>query len=194
MPGKLKKHHLLDLGILIPYLILSVIGLMMVYSTTTYVQLVIGENTAKSAISQLAFWIVSLIVITIIYKMKLNFIKQKSLVITAMVIITVLLILAFFFNKVNGSWGWIPIPGVGTIQPAEFLKIIVVWFLAVILSNNQNNVHEGQLFHTIKGSLAAIVFQIILLGIYPDYGNAAIIVLLVMVVLLTSGVNFRLTI
>ncbi|MFZ1604862.1 MAG: FtsW/RodA/SpoVE family cell cycle protein, partial [Enterococcus aquimarinus] len=133
MPGKLKKHHLLDLGILIPYLILSVIGLMMVYSTTTYVQLVIGENTAKSAISQLAFWIVSLIVITIIYKMKLNFIKQKSLVITAMVIITVLLILAFFFNKVNGSWGWIPIPGVGTIQPAEFLKIIVVWFLAVIL-------------------------------------------------------------
>ena len=66
MPGKLKKHHLLDLGILIPYLILSVIGLMMVYSTTTYVQLVIGENTAKSAISQLAFWIVSLIVITII--------------------------------------------------------------------------------------------------------------------------------
>ena len=128
MPGKLKKHHLLDLGILIPYLILSVIGLMMVYSTTTYVQLVIGENTAKSAISQLAFWIVSLIVITIIYKMKLNFIKQKSLVITAMVIITVLLILAFFFNKVNGSWGWIPIPGVGTIQPAEFLKIIVVWF------------------------------------------------------------------
>ncbi|MBP6359297.1 MAG: FtsW/RodA/SpoVE family cell cycle protein, partial [Enterococcus sp.] len=91
MPGKLKKHHLLDLGILIPYLILSVIGLMMVYSTTTYVQLVIGENTAKSAILQLAFWIVSLIVITIIYKMKLNFIKQKSLVITAMVIITVLL-------------------------------------------------------------------------------------------------------
>ncbi|MFZ1779932.1 MAG: FtsW/RodA/SpoVE family cell cycle protein, partial [Enterococcus aquimarinus] len=49
MPGKLKKHHLLDLGILIPYLILSVIGLMLVYSTTTYVQLVIGENTAKSA-------------------------------------------------------------------------------------------------------------------------------------------------
>lgn len=193
MPEKIKKRHLLDLGILIPYLVLSVIGLMMVYSTTTYVQLVAGSNPAKSAISQFAFWVVSLLMITVIYKMKLEFLKQKSLVTMAMFIITILLIFAFFFDPINGSRGWIPIPEVGTVQPAEFLKIIVVWFLAVVLTRNQKNVQGGHLLSTIRGSLVAIMFQVVLLCFYPDYGNAAIIVLLVMVVLLTSGINFRLT-
>ena len=196
MSKKIKKRHLLDFGILIPYIVLSVIGLMMVYSTSSYVQLIAGENPAKSAISQLAFWILSIIIIAIIYKMKLDFLKQKKLVNLAMIVVTALLILAFFFKKVNGSWGWIPIPGVGTIQPVEFLKVIVIWFLAVVLTETQkdmNGLLPSQVLSSIRGSLFALAFQVVLLCFYPDFGNAAIIVLLVMAVLLTSGVNFRLT-
>ncbi|MCJ0603702.1 FtsW/RodA/SpoVE family cell cycle protein, partial [Enterococcus cecorum] len=36
MSKKVKKRHLLDYSILIPYLILNVIGLMMVYSASSY--------------------------------------------------------------------------------------------------------------------------------------------------------------
>lgn len=196
MPKKIKKRHLLDFGILIPYVVLSVLGLMMVYSSSSYVQLVEGKNPAKLAITQLAFWILSIIIIAIIYKMKLDFLKQKFLVNLAMIVVTTLLITAFFFDKVNGSWGWIPIPGVGTIQPVEFLKIIVIWFLAVMLTETQKDMPgllPSQVVGSIKGSLVALIVQVILLCFYPDYGNAAIIVLLVMAVLLTSGVNFRLT-
>ncbi|HPR82156.1 MAG TPA: FtsW/RodA/SpoVE family cell cycle protein, partial [Enterococcus sp.] len=59
MPKEIKKRHLLDLGILIPYLILSVVGLMMVYSTTTYVMLESGQNTIRQALLQFAFWLLS---------------------------------------------------------------------------------------------------------------------------------------
>ncbi|MHC5267648.1 FtsW/RodA/SpoVE family cell cycle protein [Enterococcus sp. LJL98] len=196
MPKKIKKRHLLDFGILIPYLVLSVIGLMMVYSSSSYVQLIEGKNPAKLAITQLAFWLLSLVVIAIIYKMKLDFLKQKNLVVFAMFVVTGLLILAFFFQKVNGSWGWIPIPGVGTIQPVEFLKVIVIWFLAVMLTETQKEMDgllPSQLLGSIKGSLFALLFQVIILSLYPDFGNAAIIVMLVMAVLLTSGINFRFT-
>lgn len=190
MPKELKKRHLLDWGILLPYLTLSVIGLMMVYSTTSYVQLVQGANPAKQAISQLAFWILSLIVITIIYKMKVAFLRNKNLINLAATFITIFLILAFFFDKVNGSWGWIPLPLIGgTLQPVEFLKFIVIWYFSVKLASCQNVIHLG-LFQNLKGALLLFAFQVGLILFYPDFGNAAVIVLLFMVVLLTSGVSY----
>lgn len=164
----------------------------MVYSTTSYVQLIKGGNTAKQAISQFVFWMISMFAIFIIYKMKLDFLKKKMLVYTAMVVITFLLILAFFFDPVNGSYGWIQVPGVGTIQPVEFLKVIIIWFLTVTLAKNQEIVQE-KFLDIVKGSLFVILGQIVILSFYPDYGNAAVIVLLVMIILLASGINYRFT-
>ncbi|MBM7708661.1 FtsW/RodA/SpoVE family cell cycle protein [Enterococcus lemanii] len=193
MPKELKKRHLLDWGILLPYLTLSIIGLMMVYSTTSYVQLIKGANPAKQAISQLFFWLLSLTVIMIIYKMKVEFLRRNNLVNLAMMIITVFLILAFFFDKVNGSWGWIPLPIIGgTIQPVEFLKFIVIWYFSVKLASCQNVIHLG-LLQNLKGTLLIFALQIVLIMAYPDFGNAAVIVLLFMAVLLTSGISYYYT-
>lgn len=164
----------------------------MVYSTTSYVQLIKGGNTAEQAIKQFIFWIISMIVIFIIYKIKLDLLKKKMLVYTAMVVITFLLILAFLFDPVNGSYGWIQVPGVGTIQPVEFLKVIIIWFLTVTLAKNQEIVQE-KFLDIVKGSLFVILGQIVILSFYPDYGNAAVIVLLVMIILLASGINYRFT-
>ncbi|NLM66860.1 MAG: FtsW/RodA/SpoVE family cell cycle protein, partial [Enterococcus sp.] len=165
----------------------------MVYSTTSYVQLIKGANPAKQAISQLFFWLLSLTVIMIIYKMKVEFLRRNNLVNLAMMIITVFLILAFFFDKVNGSWGWIPLPIIGgTIQPVEFLKFIVIWYFSVKLASCQNVIHLG-LLQNLKGTLLIFALQIVLIMAYPDFGNAAVIVLLFMAVLLTSGISYYYT-
>jgi cell division protein FtsW (lipid II flippase) len=47
-----------------------------------------------------------------------------------MVVALVLLIMPVFFPAVNGAKIWISIPGVGTIQPGEFAKIIISVFFA----------------------------------------------------------------
>lgn len=52
MPKKVKKRHLLDYSILIPYLILCVLGLIMVYSSTSYLLLENGQNPSASVINQ----------------------------------------------------------------------------------------------------------------------------------------------
>lgn len=105
MPNKVKKRQLLDFGILIPFLILSVVGLMMVYSTTSYVMLSAGLNFANQAIKQLLFWILSVIVMTIIYKMKTDLLRSKKLTQFAMVVIFFMLLSVFAFPKVNDAYG-----------------------------------------------------------------------------------------
>ncbi|KFN90785.1 FtsW family cell division protein [Tetragenococcus muriaticus 3MR10-3] len=77
MPNnKIKKRHFIDWGILIPYLFLSIVGLMMVYSTTSYVLLENGENPARQAIFQFIFWFISLFLIFFIYKLKTDVLKN----------------------------------------------------------------------------------------------------------------------
>ena len=39
-------------------------------------------------------------------------------------------------TPVNGAYGWISV-GPLTIQPAEYLKIIIVWYLAQRFQNNR---------------------------------------------------------
>ncbi|GMQ74408.1 FtsW/RodA/SpoVE family cell cycle protein [Tetragenococcus halophilus] len=189
MPEKIKKRRFLDWGILIPYLILNVIGLMMVYSTTSYVLLENGQNPGRQALFQLTFWLISLFLIAFIYKLKTNVLKNKKTVAVALLSVIVLLLVAFVFSPVNGAYGWIQIPGMGTIQPAEFLKIVIIWFLATILAQQQSQVQHHFLY-SIRGSLIAAFIPTLILMFYPDFGNAAIIVLLIIVMLLASGVNY----
>lgn len=78
---KIEKKHLLDYTILIPYLILSIVGLIVVYSTTSARLVALGANPFASVINQGAFWLVSLFSIFFIYRLKLNFLRKDKLLI-----------------------------------------------------------------------------------------------------------------
>ncbi len=194
MPKKIKKRYFLDLGILIPYIILSVIGLMMVYSTTSSNAMLAGGSTVRQALLQSVFWVLSLLAIVVIYRLKIEVLKNEKFAQTAMFVVSILLLIVFGFPRQNGAFGWIKLPaGMGTIQPVEFLKFIVVWFLASKLTKRQYLIQDN-FWTSTRGLLAIVAFQVVVISFYPDLGNAAIIVLLVMVVLLSSGINYVLTI
>ncbi len=98
---KIDKRHLLNYSILIPYLILSVVGLIIVYSTTSANQIQRGANPFRPVISQSAFWIVSLAAIFIIYRMRLSFLRSSQVVMGAIWVEIILLIASRFFPTVN---------------------------------------------------------------------------------------------
>lgn len=165
---------------------------MMVYSTTSYVLLEDGDNPARQAIFQFIFWFISLLLIFIIYRLKTEVLKSKKLTFAALIFVSFLLLVAFAFKPVNGAYGWIQIPGMGTIQPVEFFKLVVVWFFSTTLARQQNHV-QAHFLTSIKGSLFAMVIPTVMLLLYPDFGNAAIVVLIVLILLLASGVNYLYT-
>lgn len=200
---KIDKRHLLNYSILLPYLILSVLGLIIVYSTTSANLIQNGLNPFRSVINQGVFWIISLLAILFIYRLKLNFLKNSGVLTIVMLIEAILLIIArFWTQEVNGAHGWI-ILGPISFQPAEYLKIIMVWFLAFTFARRQQTIEvydyqaltkrkwlPKQLSDLKDWRFYSLVL-IFLVAAQPDLGNATIIVLTAVVMYSVSGVGYR---
>ncbi|MEW4354248.1 FtsW/RodA/SpoVE family cell cycle protein [Streptococcus pneumoniae] len=198
---KIDKRHLLNYSILVPYLILSVLGLIVVYSTTSPNLIEIGANSLASVMNQAAFFGVSLIAISLIYKFKLDFLKRERLMIVVILVEIILLLLARFLGEtVNGAKGWLKIAGGFTLQPAEYLKLILIWYLALKFSKHQEEIgiYDYQYLtknqwipRSINDWRAVTLFLIGLVAIMPDLGNATILVLTTMIMVSVSGIGYR---
>ncbi|HGL2223717.1 TPA: FtsW/RodA/SpoVE family cell cycle protein, partial [Streptococcus pneumoniae] len=90
---KISKRHLLNYSILIPYLLLSILGLIVVYSTTSAILIEEGKSALQLVRNQGIFWIVSLILIALIYKLRLDFLRNERLIILVILIEMLLLFL-----------------------------------------------------------------------------------------------------
>lgn len=189
MPNKKKKRIYLDYGILIPYLILVITGIIMVYSASSYSLLLDKLNPASDAIKQIIYAVIGLVLIGFIYKMKTTVLRHKRFIMLAIGVISLLLVLTrFTASAVNGTAGWLNIGGF-TIQPSEFLKITVVWFLAYSLSIRQNKIALNAKEAALRPLLivAGLIFLVL---IQPDTGSAVMIFLLAAMMFFASGVDY----
>ena len=101
---KISKRHLLNYSILVPYLLLSILGLIVVYSTTSAILIQEGQSALQLVRSQGIFWIFSLILIALIYKLRLNFLRNERLLFIVMFVELILLVLARLIGiPVNGA-------------------------------------------------------------------------------------------
>ena len=198
---KIEKRHLLNYSILIPYLILSIIGLIVVYSTTSALAIQSGVSSIRMVRTQGLFFILSLLTIALIYKFSLNFLRNKKVLAFVIFIEVILLILSrFITDTVNGAHGWLTIPGGFSIQPAEYLKVIIVWYLALIFSKRQDEIrdydyqaltHNEWIPRNLNDWRWLTVILIGIVVIMPDLGNATILALTVLVMITVSGVGYR---
>jgi len=125
---KIDKRHLLNYSILIPYLILSVLGLIIVYSTTSATLVQSGANSFKSVISQGIFWILSLIAIVFIYKVKIDIFKKQEVLFGFILVEVILLLLSRFITRaVNGAHGWLFFGGVFSYFSLLF-TVLFMWY------------------------------------------------------------------
>ena len=197
---KIDKGKLINYSILIPYLILSILGLIVVYSTTSVLSVQAGGNPFRSVLNQGGFWIASLILIYVIYRMNLQFLQRMKLIRIVMVIeIILLLVSRFLTGTVNGAHGWIKYGGF-SIQPAEYLKIIIVWFLAAHFSRQQEEIalYDYQVITQNKWLTWSVnewrLWWLVMVGIVasmPDLGNATIVALTTLIMISISGIAYR---
>ena len=197
---KISKRHLLNYSILVPYILLSVLGLIVVYSTTSASLIQEGKSAFQLVRNQALFWFVSLLLIAVIYKLKLRFLRNERLLFIVMFAELILLALARLIGiPINGAYGWIKV-GPITVQPAEYLKIIIIWYLAQRFSKQQEEIGvydfqvltQNQWFpRSFNDWRFVLLVMIGSLAIFPDLGNATILFLVSLLMYSISGIAHR---
>lgn len=109
----------------------------------------------------------------------------------------VLLVLDFvvnipFITPVNGSRAWIQLPGFGTLQPSEFMKIILIIRASEIIQQHQQFQLKTSFWSDIVLFLKIaklIALPLILIVMQPDTGIPIVIVISIIIMLAMSAIK-----
>lgn len=149
-------------------------------------------------IQQIVWYIAGSMAIAVIMIFDYDRFRQISWILYGLGVIA-LLMLFFHFppgiaKSVNGAWGWFQIPGFGSLQPAEFMKVFLIIFLAHIMVTHNEKYPE----HTVKMDLwllvkigIAAVIPIFFLVKQPDLGGVLVLIAITACMILVSGIKWR---
>ena len=101
--------------------------------------------------------------------------------------VAMLILVLFIGKRVNGAISWIDL-GPMRLQPSEFAKLGVIWFLAAMHGNMLFKI--GKITHILL-SLAALGIPVILIAIEPDFGSAIVLAPVGAVMVFTAGVKWK---
>ncbi len=169
----------LDFKIFIPTLLLTIIGLLAVYSSTH------NNPDAVSNFQKQFYWvIISYFIMLIILMLPSQILKLLSI---PSYLITVLFLIAVHFigKQVYGAKSWLNLGFFG-FQPSEFAKIGTIMMMAYWLTDKQrdlNNIKDISIALLIGG------IPIILILAEPDFGTSIVFMVITVTMIFWSGIN-----
>lgn len=175
----------IDKTLLIAVIILSLFGLLMIYSSSSIWASYKFNDSYKYLKSQAIFLLVGYLIIFIVSNINYNIYKLYSNKILLGCIILLILVLIPGVGSIrNGSRSWFGIGSFG-IQPSEFAKLGLIIFTSKYLTTNK--------IKDIKTSVLPILLVVIfifgLIMLQPDFGTGIILVMTIICLLFVSGVN-----
>ena len=175
----------IDKHLLIAVIILSLFGLLMIYSSSNIWAEYKFNDPYKYLKSQAIFLILGYIIIYIVSKINYQiYYKYSNIILFICIILLILVLIPGIGSVRNGSRSWFGIGSFG-IQPSEFAKLGIIIFTSKYLNNNK--------IKSIKSSVLPILLIVILLFglimLQPDFGTGVILVMTIIAMLFVSGVN-----
>ena len=174
----------IDKPLFILTLILFVLGLIMIFSASNVTSYMNGGSPYAYFFRQGLFLIVSFIFCIIMVKFNTKFYGMMSNILL-IAFVAVLILLLIYGKATNYAVSWIPI-GPFTLQPSEFIKIIMIVFMARFYE-----VHEKRLNNFFIALIPLIIGVVItfLIMLQPDLGTAIIFAALTGIVFFSSPVS-----
>lgn len=166
---------------------LVVFGLVMVLSSSSIDSLVANRDAFYVFSRQSLYAVVGLAVMLFISSLKLKGIQ--NLVKAAVVFgFALQLSVPFLGITVNGNTNWISIAGF-TLQPAEFLKVALIMYMAWFVSNREHELDDPRRVLLPVLIVGGAALALVMLG--RDLGTAIIIALIVFGTLVIAGAPLR---
>lgn len=175
-----------DDRLLFAYLGAVLIGLVMIYSTSS----MLAESRFGSHLmffrQQFMWVLMSLAVIWAISKVDL---ERYAVYSAPMLLVTLLLLsLVFLMQARNGSNRWIYL-GPLTVQPSELFKFVMIFYLAFSLSNQKRNI--GKLKQLIFPYVPIVGLGLLLILAEPDLGSTIVIFATALGIFFLAGARMK---
>tara|TARA_B100001250_G_scaffold412982_1_gene445678 strand:- start:4904 stop:6004 length:1101 start_codon:yes stop_codon:yes gene_type:complete len=173
----LKKKIYFDQYLFISITILSIMGLLFLYSAS--------QENIETIIKQSFFVIFGLILMFFLSQFDPDFYKNNASIFF-LISIFLILITLLFGKEVNGAKRWLDL-GIFTLQSSEIVKIALPVFLAAYLYNKALPI---SLLHTFI-SLVTIFIIVNLVRIQPDLGTSLVVLLAGLYILFLAGLSWK---
>lgn len=169
----------------IPLTIFFIISIITLYSES------MSFSSDNIITKQITWYTIGFFIILI--STKINFKKTLDYSFLFYIISNILLLtLLFIGTEINGSKCWFIIPGIGSFQPSEFVKLVLILINVKIFKHYDKKHPKRQLKDDIK--LFLIIFLItlvpsILTFLQPDTGMVIIYFIITLVMLFAYGIK-----
>ena len=183
------SKYKIDNSILIVLIVFALISIISIWSA----QQLLGPNFNDLYIKQIMWFGVGFVLAYFIMFIGNNFFLKNYKLLYIIGVLSLILVL-IFGKEINYAKCWFVIPGIGNVQPSEFMKIILIITLANVINkfheDNFNPTLKQEFFFLIK--IFIIVFiPSILTFLQPDTGVVLIYLLITVIMLFVSGVRYR---
>lgn len=185
----IQRKFKLDFSILIIVVIFAAISIASIYSASSYISSDMGNLVLKQSL----WYAVGFFVVFLVLKIKNNFFYEHAFLFYVIGCVLLLLLL-FFGTPINNSKCWFTIPGIGSFQPSEFMKIFMMLYLGVLICNFRKNydsptVMEEFLF--ILKTFGVFLIPSVLTFLQPDTGAVIIYFVIYLSMMFGSGIRLR---
>lgn len=180
-----------DKFLVLSYVVLTLFSIIMIYSASSYSALNDYGNPHHYLPRQAVFVSMSYMLFTFFLFLPLQILKKKKVVIFGIILTAISLFLLLIFGReIYGARRWIETPFFN-IQPAEFTKFMVIWYLAYILSKKQKKIAEN-FYQAVVAPIILVLVIVLFIYIQPDTGSSFIIVIISAIMIFASGVSPKL--
>lgn len=182
------SKYKVDISIFLCIVLFAVISIVTIGSAETLLQ----ENN-HLILKQIMWYSLGFVVIYFIMFIGNHFLFKNAWILYIIGVLSLILVL-FFGATINEARCWFKIPGVGNIQPSEFMKIILI----IVLGRMINDFKEKFNSPTVKQEFIFLLKVCIVVGIpafltflEPDTGVVLIYLLITFIMLFISGIRYR---
>ena len=183
------SKYKIDNSILVILIVFAIISIISIWSA----QQLLGPSFNDLYIKQIMWFVGGFILAYFIMFVGNNFFLKNYKLLYIIGVLSLILVL-IFGKEINYAKCWFVIPGIGNVQPSEFMKIILI----ITLANVINKFHEDNYSPTIKQEFLFLIkisiivlIPSILTFLQPDTGVVLIYLLITIVMLFVSGIRYR---
>lgn len=182
--------HSWDYYLMVPYILLCIIGIIMVYSSSAGIEMQNGGTPQSYLIKQTLYVVIGIIAMiffanySLVHYRRRHFLEYSTIIMGALLVVVLIL-----GHAVNGAKGWINL-GPINIQPVEFCKLYFILYLADRMARIRQH---GRHFLETKSSIGPLLmsaFFLFLIFIQPDTGGVAINFAIISVMILACDIRW----